>query len=93
LPGPDGNFDRLRTPSDAKGLVPPSVEVQLNQRQKEIMIRVQQEGLETSGWCRKTFGVTYNTAYRDLSDIVVRGLLIQRGKGRATRYEINFQRK
>ena len=93
LPGPDGNFDLLRTPSDAKGLVPTSVEVQLNQRQKEIMIRVQQEGLVTSGWCRKTFGVTYNTAYRDLSDLVVRGLLIQRGKGRATRYEINFERE
>ncbi len=39
--------------------------------------------------CRNTFGVTYNTAYRDLSDLVERGLLVQRGKGRATRYEIN----
>ncbi len=91
LPGPDGDFDRLRTPSDAKGIVPPSVEAQLNQRQKQIMIQVQQEGRVTSGWCRDTFGVTYNTAYRDLSGLVERRLLVQRGQGRATRYELNIE--
>jgi predicted HTH transcriptional regulator len=91
LPGPDGDFDRLRTPSDVKGIVPPSVETQLNQRQKKIMIQVQQEGRVTSGWCRDAFGVTYNTAYRDLSDLVKRKLLIQRGQGRATRYELDIE--
>jgi len=89
LPGPDGNFDRLRTPVDAKVLVTPSIEAQLNERQKQIMVQVQQEGKVTSGWCRSTFGVTYNTAYRDLSNLVELGLLVQRGKGRGTRYEIN----
>jgi len=93
LPGPDGNFDRLRTPVDTKVLVPPSIEAQLNERQKQIIVQVQQEGKVTSGWCRGTFGVTYNTAYRDLSDLVKRGLLVQRGKGRATRYEINTDGK
>ncbi len=93
LPGPDGNYDRLRTPADARVLVPPSVEAQLNDRQKQIMVWVQQEGKVTSGWCLETFGVTYNTAYRDLSDLVARGLLVQRGKGRATRYEINIDEK
>lgn len=93
LPGPDGNFDRLRTPADAKVLVLPSIEAQLNERQKRIMVQVQQEGKVTSGWCRSTFGVTYNTTYRDLSDLVERGLLAQRGKGRATRYEINTDGK
>jgi len=93
LPGPDGNFDRLRTPADAKVLVPPSIETQLNERQRRIMVQVQEEGKVTSGWCRDTFGVTYNTAYRDLSDLVERGLLVQHGKGRATRYKINIDRK
>jgi len=88
LPGPDGDFDRLRTPVDVQGLVPPSVESQLNDRQKQIMVQVQTEGSVTSGWCRKAFGVTYNTAYLDLSDLVERGLLVQRGKGRGTRYEL-----
>ena len=57
------------------------------------MVQVQQEGKVTSGWCRDTFGVTYNTAYRDLSDLVEQDLLVQRGKGRATRYEINTDGK
>ncbi len=92
LPGSDGDFDRLKTPSDAEGFVPPSVETQLNERQKQIMIQVQREGNVTSGWCRKAFGVTYNTTYRDLSALVEKGLLVQRGKGRATRYELNIQR-
>jgi len=64
------------------------VEAQLNDRQKQIMVEVQAEGKVTSGWCRKTFGVTYDTAYRDLSDLADRGILVQRGKGRATRYEL-----
>lgn len=93
LPGPNGDFDRLKTPSDAKGFVPPSVEAQLNERQKQIMIQVQQEGKVTSGWCRKAFGVTYNTTYRDLSGLVDKGLLVQRGQGRATRYELNIERR
>jgi len=91
LPGPDGDFDRLLTPADIQGLIPPSVESQLNDRQKQIMVQVQTEGSVTSGWCRKAFGVTYNTAYLDLSDLVARGLLVQRGKGRATRYELSTE--
>jgi len=74
-------------------LVPPSVETQLNDRQKQIMTQVQRVGKVTSGWCLDTFGVSYNTAYRDLSDLVARDLLVQRGKGRATRYEINTDEK
>lgn len=89
LPGPDGDFDRLRTPSDTQGLIPPSVEAQLNDRQKQIMVQVQTEGSVTSGWCKKAFDVTYNTTYLDLSDLVDRGLLVQRGKGRGTRYELS----
>ena len=92
LPGPDGDLDRLRTPANAQRLVPPSVESQLNDRQKQIMVQVQTEGSVTSGWCRKSFGVTYNTAYLDLSDLVDRGLLVLRGKGRGTRYELSTER-
>jgi len=93
LPGPNGDYDRLKTPPDTKGFVPPSVEAQLNERQKQIMIQVQKEGEVTSGWCRKAFEVSYNTTYRDLSNLVNKGLLIQRGQGRATRYELNVERR
>jgi predicted HTH transcriptional regulator len=86
LPGPNGDYARLRVPADASGLVPPSVEATLNERQKRIMVQVQTRGEVTSGWCRKEFDVTYDTTYRDLSDLVGRGLLAPQGKGRATRY-------
>ena len=88
LPGPDGDFDRLRAPADIQGLIPPSVEAQLNERQKKIMVQVQTEGSVTSGWCRKTFGVAYQTVYRDLTGLVDAGLLEQTGAGRSTRYII-----
>lgn len=88
LRGPKGNFERLRVPADAARLVAPAVEALLNARQKKILVRVQKTGVVTSGWCREAFGVTYNTAYRDLSDLVQRGLLVQVGEGRATRYQL-----
>lgn len=88
LPGPNGDYARLRVPTDARGFVPPSVEATLNERQKRIMVHVQTEGVATSGWCLRTFGITYNTAYLDLSALVRRGLLVQEGKGRATRYRL-----
>ena len=93
LSGPDGDFDRLHTPSDIQGLIPPSIEAQLNQRQKHIVIQVQTEGSVTSGWCRKAFGVAYDTAYRDLSNLVERKVLAQTGKGRATHYKLNVVRE
>ena len=86
LPGPDGDFDRLRTPTDGRGLVSPSVEAQLNDRQKRIMVQVQTEGSVTSGWCRKTFGVAYQTVYRDITGLVDLGLIEKTGMGRSTRY-------
>jgi len=88
LPGPDGHYERLRVPADARGFVPPSVEAALNERQKRIIVRVQTEGSVTSGWCRKTFGVAYQTVYRDLTGLVKAGLLTQTGSGRSTRYVI-----
>jgi predicted HTH transcriptional regulator len=69
-------------------VVPPSVEAQLNDRQKQIMVEVQTKGSVTSGWCRKTFGVAYQSVYRDLTGLVKAGLLTPTGSGRSTRYVI-----
>lgn len=88
LPGPNGDYARLRVPADARGFVPPSVEAQLNDRQKQIMVEVQAEGKVTSGWCRKTFGVAYQSVYRDLTGLVKAGLLTPTGSGRSARYVI-----
>jgi predicted HTH transcriptional regulator len=78
----------LALPEGAGGFITPAVEAQLNERQKKIMVQVQREGAVTSGWCRKTFDVTYDTANRDLLDLVERKLLIKSGQGRATHFRL-----
>ena len=85
LPGTDGNYDRIKTPTTATGSITPAMEARLNERQKRIILHVQEYGEITSGWCRKEFGVTYDTANRDLLELVESGLLVRVGKGRGTR--------
>jgi predicted HTH transcriptional regulator len=86
--GPNQNYERLKVPEGAVGFITPAIEAQLNERQKKIMVQVQREGAVTSGWCRKTFDVTYDTANRDLLDLVERKLLIKAGQGRATHFRL-----
>lgn len=89
LPGPAGNYDRIRTPENAGGLVTPAIETRLNERQKKIVIEVQKAGTVASGWCRKEFGITYDTANRDLLSLVKSGVLLRVGRGRATKFKLN----
>jgi predicted HTH transcriptional regulator len=86
LPGPAGNFDRIRTPATATGPVTPAIEAQLNERQKKIFIEAQRTGYVTSGWCRDHLPVVYDTIRRDLIGLVDLGLLLPQGKGRSSRY-------
>ena len=52
------------------------------------MLHVQKEGFVTSGWCRKTFNVTYDTANRDLLELGRLTLLKREGAGRTSRFVI-----
>jgi len=93
LPGPAGNYDRIKVPADALGLVTPAVEAQLNERQKRIIVETQEAGFVTSGWCQKTFHVVRDTANRDLVGLVRFGLLKPTGKGRSARYVLKVAPK
>ena len=93
LPGPAGNYDRIRTPATASGPVTPAIEAQLNERQKTIVIGVQKSGSVTSGWCRKHLPVVYDTVRRDLIGLVELGVLQPEGKGRNTRYVLKTSRE
>jgi len=84
--GPNGNYDRIKTPESAARLIPPAVEAQLNDRQKAIIVEVQKTGSVTSGWCRKHLPVVYDTIRRDLLGLVELGLLQPEGRGRSARY-------
>ncbi len=92
LPGPSGNYDRIKPPSNVTGPITPAMEARLNKRQKSIIRRVQENGTVTSGWCRKKLGITYDTANRDLLDLVTAGLLERIGSGRSTRFQIKEAR-
>lgn len=89
LAGPAGNYDRIRTPAVVVGLVTPAIEAQLNDRQRKILLQIQATGLVTSGWCRKQLPITYDTANRDLFALVKLGLLLRKGRGRATKFEFD----
>jgi len=86
LPGPVDDMERIRVPADVPTGLTPAQDEALNERQRRILEHAVETGAVTSGWCRDEFGVTYNTAYRDLSALVGEGLLIPQGEGRARRY-------
>ena len=86
FPGPNGNYDRIKTPETTTGLVSPAIEAQLNDRQKKIMAQVAQTGHVTSRWCVTNLNVVKDTAHRDLVDLVNRGLLARTGRGRNVAY-------
>ncbi len=86
LPGPDGDFDRLRTPADVQGLIPPSVEAQLNDRQKRIMVEVQAVGSVSTSWVIEHLGVVRDTARRDFEHLKGLGLVRRLGRGRSVHY-------
>ena len=86
LPGPAGDFDRIKTPTAAAGPVTPAIEAQLNDRQKRIVAQVLAASTVTRGWCVAEFGVANDTAGRDLKGLTELGLLELQGQGRAARY-------
>jgi predicted HTH transcriptional regulator len=91
FPGPSGDYDRLKLPEGATGLITPAIEAQLNPRQKKIMVEAQKSGFVTSGWCRKSFDVTYDTANRDLLELARLKLLKRQGAGRTSRFVIPLE--
>ncbi|MGM0568542.1 MAG: ATP-binding protein [Elusimicrobiota bacterium] len=86
LYGPGEDLDRIKTPRNIPGFIPPAMEEKLNERQKKILKHVLETGEVTSGWCKKEFGVVYDTAHRDLAELVKLDILEKRGKGRGTKY-------
>jgi len=69
----------------AAELMPPSIEQQLNDRQKKIMAHLVETGFITGAWCRKEFGVALLTTQRDLSGLLDLGLVEPKAKGRSAR--------
>ena len=82
-------MDRIRVPKDAPNGLTPAQKKALNDRQRAILEAVVLHGTVTSGWCRKAFGVTYDTANRDLLKMARIGLIRREGKGRGAHYVLS----
>ena len=87
LPGPGDNLDRLRVPQSILAeAMPPSLEQQLNDRQREMLALLVRGEELTSRRCETQFKVTRDTTARDFRLLVDLGFARQVGKGRSTRY-------
>jgi predicted HTH transcriptional regulator len=94
FPGPGDDLERLRVPASAvTQIVPPSVEAQLNQRQRKIVTQILKQGFVTSGWCKKQLAVAYDTVRRDLLHLIELGMIEPTGKGRSTKYVLKARSK
>ena len=93
FPGPGGDMDRLRVPAAAVGqLVPPAVEAQLSDRQRQ-MLALLIEGEElTSRRCSELFDVTRPISAKDFKLLCDLGLAAKKGRGRSTRYVLSSPR-
>lgn len=92
LPGPGDDLNRLRLPAGTDvALVPPSVEDQLNKRQKK-MVELLVNGKElTSRMCEGIFGITRDTASRDFKKLISSEIATKIGSGRSTRYVLKVK--
>jgi len=89
LPGPAGDYDRIKPPATVTGPVTPAIEAKLNERQKKIFIEAQKSGSVTSGWCLEHLPAVYDTIRRDLIGLMRLGLLHPEGRGRSARYVLS----
>lgn len=83
--GPGDNLDRIPVP-ESQLRVTPSIEAQLNERQRKmVLLLVEGESL-TSRFCEKRFRVTRDTTVRDFKLLSDLGLIKKIGEGRSTKY-------
>jgi predicted HTH transcriptional regulator len=89
LPGPTGNYDRLKTSANASGLITPAVEAQLNKRQRSMVTRLMRGEELTSGECQRRYKVSAQALHRDFQKLVSLGIAKTTGSGRSARYVLN----
>jgi predicted HTH transcriptional regulator len=89
LAGPNGNYDRLKVPEGATGLISPAVEARLNERQKDMVGRMARGEELTSRACQRRYKVSAQALNRDFQKLVSLDLAKVVGSGRSVRYVLN----
>ncbi len=86
--GPNGDFDKLRSPEHAPRLVSPAVEAGLSQRQKQMVAMLLAGEELTSRHCQEKFHVSAPILAQDFATLMASGLAEKLGAGRTTRYRM-----
>jgi predicted HTH transcriptional regulator len=86
--GPGENIERLRIP-EKRIVVTPSVEAQLNERQKDMVSRLVGGEELTSRRCQELYKLSPQAVYEDFQKLIELGIARKIGSGRATRYGYN----
>jgi ATP-dependent DNA helicase RecG len=86
LKGPGDDLDQLRVPAGVGTGIPPAVEEQLTERQKQIMSYAVENGTVTTSWAVSSLGISKITAVRDLKALCDMRMLKTMGQGRNVHY-------
>lgn len=91
--GPHENYERLKTPEGATGLVAPAVEAQLTERQRRMVSMLARGETLTSKVCQRKFRVSAPVVFEDFQALLRLGIAERIGAGRATRYVLRARRE
>jgi predicted HTH transcriptional regulator len=83
--------NRFPQAEDAAGTVPPALEAQLNDRQKDMVGRIARGEELTSRACQTRYRVSAQALHRDFQKLVSFGLVKVVGSGRSARYVQNIR--
>ena len=86
LNGPGDNLERLRTPAGASPGIPPAVEEQLSDRQRDILTRLAAGQQISSARCMKLYGISRQAINVDFSKLLELAIVKRVGAGRSTHY-------
>jgi ATP-dependent DNA helicase RecG len=85
--GPGDDLKRLRVPAGPAGeIVPPSVQEQLTERQREMLAMLVRGEELTSKSSQRKFKVSGPAVYADFETLIRLGVARRIGAGRSTRY-------
>ncbi len=92
LKGPGDDLDCLRLPAGTSAGIPPAIEEQLTDRQRDILTRVTAGEKITSARCMELYSITRQAVNADFKKLLDLTLIERIGAGRATHYVLNSSR-
>jgi len=84
--GSKGDYERLKLPEGATGIITPAVEAQLSDRQRKMVSMMLRGDSLTSKACQRKFKLSAPVIFEDFQALLRLGIAERIGAGRAPRY-------